>query len=346
MNDLDVVRLLPLLLVFGGALIAAGVFRLTAINTFIDHRKTALRNQLRDCITTSPYLLVAIQRLGKVPELGQREEELFSAIHPAYGIIVREIHQLRDRAFRWGVRLRIALGAWLLVCSVLAVVSAPPQQKPTALFPIGVITAFGLALVIVLGRTLQPGISRTTDPAMLGGYLTNAAEELEVRSNVASPTLVALSPPPIIGLSDLWGVQEAMLQSYRQLFATVEAILLIGASLFLPSGRAVETVIAAALGLGLTFIWIDVCRARALAVVFVHWLMRRAAAGHSIGQPYSALREFQESRTHGAIRLLADADFARLRGTLTGRRMDLHVPLLFIVAWVIIGAVAVYIAAT
>ena len=65
----NTIPMLQWLLGLSSLALLSTIFRLTALNTFVDHRKTALRNQLKDKIEKKPKILLVIQNIGKFIEL-------------------------------------------------------------------------------------------------------------------------------------------------------------------------------------------------------------------------------------------------------------------------------------
>ena len=73
------------------------IFRLTALNTFVDHRKTALRNQLKDKIKKKPKILLIIQNIGKFIDLRTKEKEVFDLLGEGYYDFIVEIYDIRGK---------------------------------------------------------------------------------------------------------------------------------------------------------------------------------------------------------------------------------------------------------
>jgi hypothetical protein len=135
-------------------------------------------------------------------------------------------------------------------------------------------------------------------------------------------------PRAAVGFGELWSIQESLLQSYRSIFITVEAVLFALATFGMTSdGTAVVIGLPIAL-LGLLLIpaWMAVCNARARAVTFVHWMIQRFEAGEDVPQPYTAFRQFQTDRMYGAIAAEHDPRFRELSRSKTRQRMDRDVP--------------------
>jgi len=81
-------------------LLVSITFRLAASNTFVDHRKAALRTQLKEKITKCSELIFVIQSLGKVPALRLQEQNLFSSLGAGYKYLVDEIYSIRNNYSR------------------------------------------------------------------------------------------------------------------------------------------------------------------------------------------------------------------------------------------------------
>jgi len=144
-----------------------------------------------------------------------------------------------------------------------------------------------------------------------------------------------------LSFGELWSIQESLLQSYRRIFITAESVLFALATLVVATTRVsiwIEVPIIL-LGLGLIPIWMAVCKARARAVTFIHWLIQRYENGEQIEQPYSRFRELQEN-PKVQREAEANADFGRLRNSRTRRRIDREVPILFGIMWLVLAFAA------
>lgn len=341
-------RILPLVVAVGTVVLAGVMFRLTAINTFIDHRKTSLRNQLRSIIEAAPSLLVVIQRLGKVPSLADDERLLLHSLDEAYGEIAHEVHALRRKAFRWTEALRLGLLSWGCAAAVLFVFQVPIEAKSQAVVLAGLVLIGLLLAVFLVGRALQPGADGLASRDEGLKHIDRARERLVVAGVIpaAGVALVAASPQAGVTIGDIWAAQEGMLQSYRLIFGLMQSVLVAAALIALSSISSSTALAVGFLGAVLGVVWQRVCSSRARAVVFVHWLMRRIEQGEKIDHPYIAFREFQERSTFEGKPVEGDARFESLRKTLTGRRMDVQVPLLFVAFWIALAVLSVWRAAT
>jgi hypothetical protein len=65
MNSFPHFPLIQLLAALGAISFTFVIFRLTSFNTFVDHRKTALRTIFREVCEAYPDLLLLIQNIGR-----------------------------------------------------------------------------------------------------------------------------------------------------------------------------------------------------------------------------------------------------------------------------------------
>ena len=138
-----------------------------------------------------------------------------------------------------------------------------------------------------------------------------------------------------ISFGELWSIQESLLQAYRTIFITVESVIFAIAVFLLSIKQASHFYIIPIQILGLILIplWMTVCHARARAVTFVHWLIQKYERGEEITQPYSHFRQFQENRKFNDINVLKDSNFKKLSKSKTRFRLDVQLPIIFILLW-------------
>lgn len=139
-----------------------------------------------------------------------------------------------------------------------------------------------------------------------------------------------------ISFGELWGIQESLLQAYRTIFITVESVIFAVAVFLLSIKQASHffSIPIQLLGLLIIPIWMGVCRARARAISFIHWLIQKYETGEDIAQPYSAFRQFQENRKFNNINVLSDENYKKLNNSKTRIRMDIQLPMLFVFLWI------------
>jgi hypothetical protein len=97
--------------------VATTIFRFTVLHNQVDHRKNALRAQLKDEIAENPGLLIIIQEFGKVRSLKDKERAVFLGIGPAYYDLAYEIYGIRRQYKLTSAGLTIALvalSAWVV----------------------------------------------------------------------------------------------------------------------------------------------------------------------------------------------------------------------------------------
>ena len=111
--------LLPFLAALAATSVAVAIYRLTSINTFVDHRKNVLRSVFREVCEVFPDLILLIQNIGKTDELG-REVAILQALHPVAGLLAVEIHGMRGRYNKLTRRLIKVLAFLTFVGLILA----------------------------------------------------------------------------------------------------------------------------------------------------------------------------------------------------------------------------------
>ena len=142
--------------------------------------------------------------------------------------------------------------------------------------------------------------------------------------------------PSAVELSELWAIQESLLQAYRTVFITAESVIFAIAAIALALTPHWPALPLIALGLYLIYVWMAVCNARALAVTFIHWMMQRYEDGEPIPQPYRHFRTFQSTRRYNDIDVLTDPTFRDLSNSTTRKRMDVEVPVAFGLMWLVL----------
>jgi hypothetical protein len=149
---------------------------------------------------------------------------------------------------------------------------------------------------------------------------------------------------PAVSLAELWSIQESLLQSYRSIFITIESVIF-ALSAFVTTTQS-DFVFAKFplmfLGVFLIPIWMCVCHARARAVTFVHWMIQRQEAGESVQLPYSCFRQFQMDRKFNGLTVTEDKQFKKLSDSKTRKRMDLVVPVIFGLCWLVLLVMQVW----
>ncbi|CAN5412073.1 hypothetical protein BH09GEM1_BH09GEM1_46060 [soil metagenome] len=142
-------------------------------------------------------------------------------------------------------------------------------------------------------------------------------------------------------LSDLWSIQESLLQSYRSTFITAESVVFgLAASVATTAPWPLVTAFLV-LGVGLTVPWTQICGARARSVSFVHWLILRAESGQQESRPFHAFKEFQDTGRYDPLVLDADPVFMKLSHSRTRWWMEKVLPTSFLILWFFL---AIYVA--
>lgn len=111
--------LLPFLAALAATSVALAMYRLTSINTFVDHRKNVLRSVFREVCEVFPDLILLIQNIGKTGE-PKREVAILQSLHPVAGCLAEEIQGLRKRYNKLKRRLTRLLTVVALLGLVLA----------------------------------------------------------------------------------------------------------------------------------------------------------------------------------------------------------------------------------
>ena len=87
-------------------------------------------------------------------------------------------------------------------------------------------------------------------------------------------------PAVMSELYGLWSIQESLLQNYRMIFITAEAIFLSVAAAIVATKVPLLAFVIAIPGIFILFIWAPITRARAKYVLFAQELIRAAEDGN------------------------------------------------------------------
>jgi len=143
----------------------------------------------------------------------------------------------------------------------------------------------------------------------------------------------------------LWGIQDNLLQWYRSIFITSQAVLISFAATLLTAEQH-KWLAGLLLGAGLLTwrIWKDVCANRGRDVALCQWLLLRSEAGFDKAQQaaidaglVTVFKRFQKTGRFGEVELLSDPSFLELLESTTRRRMDQYVPIAFLFIWACIA---------
>jgi hypothetical protein len=111
--------LLQLFAALAATAVGLALYRITSINTFIDHRKNILRSVFREVCEVFPDLILLIQNIGKTRD-ARSEVAIVRALHPSAGSLAEEIQRLRSHYNK----LKRLLVLFLTVLAVLALIFA------------------------------------------------------------------------------------------------------------------------------------------------------------------------------------------------------------------------------
>lgn len=154
---------------------------------------------------------------------------------------------------------------------------------------------------------------------------------------------VAPTPAPASAetLTALWNIQDTLLQQYRVIFVTMQSILLSfgGIAITRPNGLGLLICISG-LVIVTMWLWLTICPARAKSVFFCQSLLLRAEQGEQIIRPLSLLKAFQSGEKP---ELRRDPTYLSLfgGGTKTSWKMNVLLPWLFIVVWVLFWVISI-----
>ncbi len=153
--------------------VIASIFRFTALNSFVDHRKNALRAQLRERIAVIPRLLVVIQHIGKFAELREKERQVFEFLGDGYYTFASEIYQIRAQYRNLIIRTRFLLVGFLAVLFVLWIWPNYLSRTPAPLDWIGLVLFLFLAAtsIAIILRNVDMGVATFADRKELESVL-------------------------------------------------------------------------------------------------------------------------------------------------------------------------------
>jgi hypothetical protein len=134
----------------------------------------------------------------------------------------------------------------------------------------------------------------------------------------------------------LWSIQESLLQNYRMIFITAEAIFLSFAATVTASPLPWLALVIAIPGIVLLLMWMSITRARAQHVSFVQDMIRAAEKGNLPSQPLTQFKAIQD-RAEG----VAIADVS-LRSHRTRRQLEIWLPQVFALTWLLLLICAMY----
>jgi hypothetical protein len=148
-------------------------------------------------------------------------------------------------------------------------------------------------------------------------------------------------------LVSIWNIQETLLQYYRTIFITAQAVVFAIAATIAVSSSPWVAFFLMVLGIVMMKIWTGVCHNRARDVSFVQLLLireERGEGGDLAASPLTSLKRFQSSGNTADKKLRAeieaDTEYQQMLGSVSRVRMDKQLPNLF---WVLWGVLFIYI---
>jgi len=133
----------------------------------------------------------------------------------------------------------------------------------------------------------------------------------------------------------LWSIQDGLLQNYRMIFITSEAILFSVAAAVAATRAPWLTFIIAVPGLALMFMWTSITRTRAEHVSFVQQMIREAEEGNPPSQPLKRFKAHQDASEGRSVDV-------SLKSHETRRQLEVWLPRFFGLAWLLLLVSALY----
>jgi hypothetical protein len=144
-------------------------------------------------------------------------------------------------------------------------------------------------------------------------------------------------------LISMWGIQDSLLQSYRNIFLTSQSVLLSVAVFVAQGARPALAFLLALIGLPLVWLWHSIVTSRGYHVWFFHLHILRLEAGMSVpNNLFKAFKDWQGlAQSEQQKQLHGDALGRSLTKSKTRSRLDLYLPMAFAACWLILsGTVA------
>ncbi|MCH4810438.1 hypothetical protein [Vreelandella neptunia] len=142
----------------------------------------------------------------------------------------------------------------------------------------------------------------------------------------------------------LWGVQESLLQSYRQIYLSSQSILVAAAFLLLevqnPSTNTdISRVMIVLLGLATLFLWIKTTAHRRKAVTYVQAQLLEIDSGGSVANLYLHMQQHMNSQLNDtrSIERFTELVLAAKEDVWVGKLLQ-SLPYLFALVWVYVAS--------
>ena len=134
----------------------------------------------------------------------------------------------------------------------------------------------------------------------------------------------------------IWGIQEALLQQYRTIFITLQAIFIaVASSVFQRPDPWLPMIVLFVLAMFTLWLWLTICARRARTVLVCQFLALKAEAGEALAKPLSVMKDFEVSDRPDST-IAKDPLFVSLSVNNTRRRMQVYLPAVFGAAWVLL----------
>ena len=134
----------------------------------------------------------------------------------------------------------------------------------------------------------------------------------------------------------LWGIQESLLQQYRGIFITMQSILLaVSVAIPKPSEHLIPFMTLFILGLLGLWLWVTICARRGRAVYLCQFLVLKSEDGEVVNNPVKVIKDAEDGDyIHQGF--ATDARFKSLHVNHTRGKMQILLPLGFLIAWVVL----------
>jgi len=139
-------------------------------------------------------------------------------------------------------------------------------------------------------------------------------------------------------LISIWGIQDALLQSYRSIFITAESILVAISVTMISLKTPIFCIIFSILGFYVLCLWQSICNARALDVSFIQWLLLKMDSdGILVEKPVDAFKQWQIDKTFKEVNVLTEENFIDMVAkSETRTKMEVKLPKVFKFMWILL----------
>lgn len=141
----------------------------------------------------------------------------------------------------------------------------------------------------------------------------------------------------------MWGIQDSLLQSYRNIFLTSQSIIF-AVAVFVASGsKPYLSFFLLPIGIYLLWIWFTICRSRGYDVWFFHWQLLKFEDGQPIDSKiFTNFKKWQSLGVKKQKKKLKNDNLGkRLLKSQVRVKMEYYLPCIFVVLWGILTVIAV-----